>query len=263
MVKIRRMKFLTVFMRSSNWRNMESECGQTELLERRRWRAAPFLYRFLEKRTIVTDLEYMMAKKYYAVAQGREPGIYDTWHACKEQIDHYSGAVYKSFTTRAEAESFVAENGIKQREHLTVSTKDHLVAYVDGSYAHGKRQYAYGCVLILEEEVITLNGSGSEEAYVSMRNVAGEILGSEQAVLWAIDHGYAKITIYYDYEGIEKWANGIWKANKEGTQRYQAFIAKKRQQIEILFQKVAAHTGVQYNEMADQLAKEALGLSVG
>ena len=78
--------------------------------------------------------------------------------------------------------------------------------------------------------------------------------------MWAIENGYKKITIYYDYEGIEKWANGIWKANKVGTQRYKAFVAEKRQEIEIAFRKVAAHTGVKYNEMADQLAKAALGI---
>ena len=75
-----------------------------------------------------------------------------------------------------------------------------------------------------------------------------------------MEHGYSSITIYYDYEGIEKWANGIWKANKAGTQRYKEFVAKQREKIEISFSKVAAHTGVKYNEMADQLAKAALGL---
>ena len=79
---------------------------------------------------------------------------------------------------------------------------------------------------------------------------------------WAVEHGYQAVTIYYDYEGIEKWANGIWKANKPGTKRYQAFIAQKREDINIFFKKVAAHTGVEYNELADQLAKEALGLTV-
>ena len=203
-----------------------------------------------------------MAKKYYAVAKGREPGIYFTLEDCKAQIDHFSGAVYKSFGTVAEAEAFVNGNQESGKTQISVSTKDHLVAYVDGSYEHSIRQYAYGCVLVFADgDVITLNGSGAEEAYVVMRNVAGEILGSEQAILWAVDHGYEAVTIYYDYEGIEKWANGIWKANKEGTKRYQSFIAEKRKQIRISFQKVTAHTGVTYNEMADQLAKEALGIS--
>lgn len=223
-----------------------------------------------------------MAKKYYAVAKGKVPGIYLTWDDCKKQVEHFSGAVYKSFLTVEEAEQFIQKaNGMEslqdkvsgKTEDLAnkmteeesgakqpVSTKEHLIAYVDGSYEHSQKRYAYGCALVLPEEVVTLNGSGAEEDYVSMRNVAGEILGSEQAINWAIEHGYKQITIYYDYEGIEKWANGIWKANKPGTQRYQAFVEEKRKVITISFQKVAAHTGVTYNEMADQLAKKALSL---
>ena len=226
-----------------------------------------------------------MAKKYYAVAKGKTPGIYLTWNDCKAQVDGFSGAVYKSFLTLQEAELFIEKvNGVDLIESFeqmelsdlektdvrndnhafgtenAVSTKDHLVAYVDGSYDHSQLRYAYGCVLVLSDKEITLNGSDDHEDYVSMRNVAGEIMGSQQAVLWAVENGYKKITIYYDYEGIEKWANGIWKANKVGTQRYKAFVAEKRQEIEIAFRKVAAHTGVKYNEMADQLAKAALGI---
>lgn len=213
-----------------------------------------------------------MAKKYYAVAKGKTPGIYLTWEACKVQVDNFSGAVYKGFATLEEAENFIqVTTGIKRKNEVgqmdlsiadceLVSTSDHLIAYVDGSYDHNKRRYAYGCVLVLPGKEVTFNGSDNKEDYVSMRNVAGEIIGSEQAILWALEHGYRRITIYYDYEGIEKWANGIWKANKPGTQSYKAFIAENRQRIEIAFQKVVAHTGVKYNEMADKLAKEALGI---
>lgn len=217
-----------------------------------------------------------MGKKYYAVAKGKTPGIYFTWEDCKAQVQQFSGAVYKSFMTIAEAEEFMKKaaggqgGSVKDgscaesvaEEMQAVSTPDHLIAYVDGSYDHSQLSYAYGCVLVLADEVVTLNGRGEEEDYAAMRNVAGEILGSEQAVNWAVEHGYQAVTIYYDYEGIEKWANGIWKANKPGTKRYQAFIAQKREDINIFFKKVAAHTGVEYNELADQLAKEALGLTV-
>lgn len=217
-----------------------------------------------------------MGKKYYAVAKGRTPDIYSSWEECKAQVDQFSGAVYKGFSTWEEAVEFMKNAGVpvskNNMEQMTldiveteeqeepISTDTCLIAYVDGSYDHSQLRYAYGCALVLPEEVVTLNGSGEEPDYVTMRNVAGEILGSEQAVLWALEHGYQEIVIYYDYEGIEKWANGVWKANKPGTQRYKEFIADKRKQITISFQKVAAHTGVKYNEMADQLAKEALGL---
>ncbi len=44
-----------------------------------------------------------MAKKFYAVKNGRKIGIFLTWNECKEQIDGFSSAVYKSFPTREEA----------------------------------------------------------------------------------------------------------------------------------------------------------------
>ena len=210
-----------------------------------------------------------MAKKYYAVARGKTPGIYFTWDDCKTQVEGFPGAVYKGFPTVIEAQEFIEQvSGKCIEEKMSdacedkepVSSTDGLVVYVDGSYDHSQLRYAYGCVIVLPDEEVTLSGSDDDEEYVSMRNVAGEILGSKQAVMWAIEHGYQKVTIYYDYEGIEKWANGLWKANKIGTQRYQAFISEKRQEIEICFEKVAAHTGVKYNEMADRLAKSALGI---
>jgi ribonuclease HI len=42
-------------------------------------------------------------KKYYVVWAGVQPGLYGTWAECKEQVDHYEGAKYKSFETEQEA----------------------------------------------------------------------------------------------------------------------------------------------------------------
>lgn len=43
-------------------------------------------------------------KKYYVVWQGRKTGIFTTWEECQQQIHQFSGAKYKSFKTRKEAE---------------------------------------------------------------------------------------------------------------------------------------------------------------
>lgn len=47
-----------------------------------------------------------MAKqqKFYVVWKGVEPGIYSSWTDCQLQIKNYKGAIYKSFSTREEAE---------------------------------------------------------------------------------------------------------------------------------------------------------------
>lgn len=46
-----------------------------------------------------------MAKKFYVVWAGRETGIFTDWASCKRSVDKFAGARYKSFPTRAEAES--------------------------------------------------------------------------------------------------------------------------------------------------------------
>lgn len=219
-----------------------------------------------------------MSKKYYAVAKGRTPGIYLSWEECKAQVDQFSGAMYKGFSTREEAEGFIENAGVSVSkndvEQMTldivesegqeelVSTDTRLIAYVDGSFNKKIQQYAYACVFVLPDGVKHISGSGDEPNYVERHNVAGEILSSENAVLWALEHGYQEIIIYYDYNGIEGWANG-WQTNNPETQRYKEFIAEKRKQITISFQYVEAHSGVKYNEMVDKLAKREVGLYDG
>jgi len=46
----------------------------------------------------------MTTKKYYTVFKGREIGIFTSWAECEEQVKGFSGALYKSFKSREEAE---------------------------------------------------------------------------------------------------------------------------------------------------------------
>lgn len=193
--------------------------------------------------------------KYYAVKKGHKPGIYTSWGECKKQVEKFSGAVYKSFTSLEDAKNF-----IKLEEEKIVDYG--LIAYVDGSYNIKTKEYGYGCILIEGQKVIKeLSGKGDKEALVSMRNVAGEILGSLAAMKFALENGYPGVCIYYDYEGIEKWANGLWRANKIGTQNYQKLVNEYRKKINISFIKVLAHSGDFFNERADKLAKKAVGIN--
>ena len=65
--------------------------------------------------------------------------------------------------------------------------------------------------------------------------------------------------MFYDYEGIEKWATGEWRAKKELNKKNMfLFIQEKRKIIDIEFIKVQAHSGVELNEEVDTLAKNAL-----
>ena len=41
--------------------------------------------------------------KYYAVAVGRQVGVFSTWEECKSSVDGYSRARHKSFTNEQDA----------------------------------------------------------------------------------------------------------------------------------------------------------------
>lgn len=45
----------------------------------------------------------MTKKKFYVVWKGHKTGVFNSWNACKEQIDGFAGAEYKSFLTKEEA----------------------------------------------------------------------------------------------------------------------------------------------------------------
>jgi ribonuclease HI len=49
--------------------------------------------------------------KFYGVAVGRNPGVYEEWADAQEQLRGVKGPKYKKFPTRAEAEAFVRSGG--------------------------------------------------------------------------------------------------------------------------------------------------------
>ncbi|MDX2231444.1 MAG: viroplasmin family protein [Leptolyngbyaceae cyanobacterium bins.349] len=53
----------------------------------------------------------MSKAKYYAVIKGRKTGIFTSWSQCEQQVKGFSGAIFKSFGTRAEAEAAIASAG--------------------------------------------------------------------------------------------------------------------------------------------------------
>ena len=52
-----------------------------------------------------------MSKKqiFYAVKRGRITGIFHSWNECRNQVDKFSGAEFKKFSTNEEATNYLKE----------------------------------------------------------------------------------------------------------------------------------------------------------
>ena len=202
-----------------------------------------------------------MAKFYYAVKKGAKPGVYDSWDDCKAQVTGFKGAIYKKFANKADAEAFVTDGGSVSSQKSDEISEDELIAYVDGSFNPKTKVIGYG-VVIIDHEGRIFENMGSEEggSLIDQRNVAGEIFGSVRAIKIALGQKKKRIYIHYDYMGIECWAKGSWKTNIDLTKNYKAFFDSIKNDIEVVFIKVKAHSNDKYNDLADALAKKACGV---
>lgn len=241
-----------------------------------------------------------MAKKFYAVRNGRVPGVYMTWADCEKQVKGFGGAIYKSFPTEAEARAFVENSGLSLSDFMSASKSEpksvqnatpksissksissssraqskasasvvkpdftklnHVIAYIDGSYNKGTNTVGAGGVIFLNGNKEIFSFPSTDERYTSFWNVAGELLAAMYVMKYAVDRGVHECSLYYDYMGIEMWATKGWKRNNALTQQYAAFYDSIKDRVRVHFHKVAAHTGDTYNEMADALAKQGAGI---
>ena len=53
---------------------------------------------------------------FYAVRKGRKPGIYTTWSETQKQINGFSGSQYKKFVKKADAQAYMGNNLLLEKE---------------------------------------------------------------------------------------------------------------------------------------------------
>jgi len=167
-----------------------------------------------------------------------------------------------SFKRKATSSSSLGEldNLTDKPESYKENEANKAIAYVDGSYDIHTKEYSYGAVIFHNGEEHRFNQKFNNFTLNTMRNVAGEIEGSKKAMSFCVDNDIKHLDLYYDYEGIANWARGEWRTNKPGTIAYKNFYDEmvQKHQLKVKFIKVKAHSNNKYNDLADQLAKEAL-----
>lgn len=203
--------------------------------------------------------------KFYAVLKGKKgekPSIYSSWNECKSHVIGVKGSVYKSFPTREEAELYLKNATDSKR----LDEENVLYAFVDGSFNEKLNVSGYGVAFIYNDEVICeMKKRLDEEEFLKHRNIYGEIEGTKDAIRTAFKNGCKEINIVYDYSGIENWALGLHDTNNKLGEDYVKFINKAKENIKINFIKVKSHAkeedgGHKYNDLADKLSKEAVGI---
>ena len=234
---------------------------------------------------------------YYAVKQGKNIGIYNTWIECKEQIHGFSNAIYKKFDNKTEAELFITnkKNNLQKTLDDFLSCESNIVikTKLDTKLNKNPDYYVYtdgACSNNGTKEAIA--GIGIFFGINDKRNVSKRIIGKQTnntAELCAIIETYKiikndvilgkKITIVSDSEYSIKCATNYGeKCSKNNYKNKNGFdipnkelvkciyeIYKDKENIKFLHCK--AHTNNNDihsigNDGADKLANKSIGLTI-
>lgn len=142
--------------------------------------------------------------------------------------------------------------------------KFEYVAFVDGAYNEKKNITGYGWLIqnvktgkLIEED----KGTIVDKSLLKLKNVAGELMATAEAIDRAVEVNLEELCIVYDYLGIVKYVSGEWTSKDPFIKQYIIRVKQMMEFVNIKFIKVASHTGVKGNERADFLAKQGAEIS--
>ncbi|WP_163337724.1 ribonuclease HI [Desulfopila sp. IMCC35008] len=214
----------------------------------------------------------MAKKKYYAVADGRQTGVYTDWPTAEKQVKGYGGAKFKSFPTRDEAESWLKDPQYSRKNNSEKVKKQaagrqaapvppgSIVIYTDGGAINNPGPGGYGIIICDGAQKHELSGGFRMTTNNRMEMTAAiralrEVKGTTKQIVLYSDSSYL-------VNGIEKgWArkwqaNGWRKADKSAALNSDlwAELLELMQDIRVEFRWVKGHAGNELNERCDKLA---------
>lgn len=188
----------------------------------------------------------MAKQKFYAIKAPDGGKIVLSWEECQQLTHGVKGVLFRAFPSRTEAQNWI--------DGISAPVPKGLRIYVDGSFLEGFPKAGWGFIVV-ENDTEVAHGSGVTVFDAESRNIDGECMASYQAMKW-LEANDKTAVICHDYEGVARWAKGEWKAKSSIAQKY---VEACRPLVHrVSFEKVAAHTGVKWNEAVDKLAKDAI-----
>lgn len=221
----------------------------------------------------------MSKANYYAVARGRQPGIYTRWQGpggAEEQVKGYAGAAYQGFRTRAEAEAWLQafvepQQPAEAEPPAPAATIDprqalatgHVVIYTDGGCIGNPGPGGYGVVLLCGKHRRELSAGyrlTTNNRMELMACIAGlRSLKRQSAVVLYSDSRYV-------VNGITRgWARGWrdkgWRRSGGVAENADLWseLLDLCDQHQVEFVWVRGHVGNRENERCDRLAMAAAG----
>ena len=190
-------------------------------------------------------------QKYYVVWKGKEPGIYANWNDCKQQVEGFTGAAYKSFTSKDEADQAYKEHFAKHiyKKEKTETLKDlsslgtpiHESIVVDAAWNSVQKDMEYQGILYKTNTRIFHMGP-----LANGTNNIGEFLAIVHALGYCKKHELHKMPIYSDSRNAIGWV----KAKKCKTNLEQS---AKTQHIFDLINR--AENWLQQNKYSNKILK--------
>ncbi len=145
----------------------------------------------------------MAKKKYYVVWNGRQTGIFTTWAECEKQVKGYTGARFKSFLSKEEAEAAFYNKG-------SLPNRDEGGALFDEDIDWDSISVDVGCRgnpgVVEYKGVDTKTGNvlfSHDEIHIGTNNM-GEFLAIVHGLAYLKKLGSTK-TIYSDSMTAIKW----------------------------------------------------------
>jgi ribonuclease HI len=147
-------------------------------------------------------------KKYYVVWQGHEPGVYDSWAECQQQVKGFPNAKYKAFKSRKAAKDAFIEGADAYRKSKTRSNAHREIPNHIESNALSVDAACSGNPGIMEYRGVWIK-DGTElfrkGPFKRGTNNIGEFLAIVHAAALLDKQGYEDIPIYTDSRTALAW----------------------------------------------------------